>query len=168
MGRVYTGRVAAVNLPATNAFDVFELVAPSDACVVVHSIAFGQSGTGDYGDAQAEGLPIELIRGSGTYDNGNVGAGGTTPTPAPHSFGDPAFGGTLQASNTTVAVAGTGTLTTIRSEAFNVQAGYVYVPTPEERIVLSPSQGLIVRIPVGPADAIATTYASITFEEVGG
>ncbi len=165
MGRMYTGRVAAVNLPATNAFDVFELVAPADSVVVIHSIVFGQSGTADFGDAQAEGLPMELIRLSGSTTSGS---NGTTPTPAPHSFGDPAFGGTLEASNTTVAVVNTGVLTTIRSEAFNVQAGYQYLPTPEERIVLSPSQSLVVRIPVGPADAIATTYASITFEEVGG
>lgn len=165
MGRMYTGRVAAVNLPATNAFDVFELEAPADAVVVVHSIVFGQSGTADFGDAQAEGLPVELIRLSGTTTDGS---GGSTPTAAPHSFGDPAFGGVLKASNTTVATVNTGVLTTIRSEAFNVQAGYLYAPTPEERITLSPGQSLVVRIPVGPADAIATTYASVTFEEIGG
>jgi hypothetical protein len=162
---MYSGRVAAVNLPATNAFDVFELVAPADSTVVIHSIVFGQSGTADFGDAQAEGLPMELLRASGTTTSGS---GGSTPTPAPHSFGDPAFGGTLEASNTTVLVVNTGALTTIRSEAFNVQAGYQYLPTPEERIILSPSQSLVVRIPVGPADAIATTYATITFEECGG
>lgn len=165
MGRVYSGRVAAVNIPATNAFDVFELVAPADAIVEVLSIFVGQSGTGDHGDAQAESLPIELIRLSGSTTSGS---GGTTPTPAPHAFGDPAYGGTLEASNTTVAVVGTGVLTTIKSDTFNVQLGYAYTPTPEEIITLSPSQSLVVRIPVGPADAIPTSYATVTFREVGG
>jgi hypothetical protein len=163
MAHMYTASVSAVNLPATNAFDVFEVIAPATASVYIHSIVFGQSGTADFGDAQAEGLPIELRRHSGAS---TPGSGGTTPTARPHISGDTAFGGSVQASNTTVQAA--GTIVTIRAEAFNVQAGYLYAPTPEERILLSPSESLIVRIPVGPADAIATTYASVTFEQVGG
>jgi hypothetical protein len=165
MGRPYTGQVSAVTLPATNAFDVFELTAPSDACLVIHSIFVGQAGTADYGDAEAEGLTVQLKRASGSFTSGS---GGTTPTPAPHSFGDAATGATLEASNTTIAAVGTGALTVLRSETFNVQAGWYYTPTPEERIVLSPGQALVVSIPVGPADAFSALAASITFEEQGG
>lgn len=163
MGHMYTASFSAVNLPATNAMDVFELIAPATAAVAVHSIFIGQSGTGDFGDAQAEGLPVTLRRHSGAT---TPGSGGTTPTARPHINGATAFGGSVQANNTTVQAA--GTIVDVVAETFNVQAGWYYTPTPEERIILSPSESLIVKIPVGPLDAIATTYGRITFEQIGG
>lgn len=156
MGRMYSAAFDAVAVTAAQ--DLFEVVAPSDACVVIHAIVVGQDT--DAGDAQDEQLRIRLIRGHATS-----GSGGSSPTVAPLEFGDPAFGGTVEANNTTVA--STGTPVTMHSEPFNVRAGFVYRPTPEERITLSPSQRLVVNLPGAPADSL-TMSGTIVFEEIGG
>lgn len=154
MGRMYTASVGAVAVTAAQ--DFFELVAPSDAVVVIHSIYIGQYT--DAGDSEAEMLPVQINR------NTASGSGGSALTARPHEVGDAAFGGTVEANNTTQAG---GTETVLVQEAFNIQAGWFYKPTPEERIVLSPSGQIVVELPVAPTDSI-TMQGSITFEEIGG
>jgi hypothetical protein len=145
---------ANVSVAVTAAQDFFEVNAPSTGIVVVHRIFLGQSS--DAADAQAEMLRVQIERGGGT-----AGSGGTTPTAAPHCVGHAAFGGTVEANNTTQV----GTPTTIYEEAFNVQAGWFWVPTPEERIIIPPSGILVVAIPTAPTDSL-TMQGSITFEEI--
>jgi hypothetical protein len=159
MGRVYTAQFG--NVAATAAQDFFELLASATQIIIIHSIFVGQSS--DAGDAQAEMLRVQIKRASGTYTGGS---GGSTPTAAPHNFSDTAFSGTVEANNTTQATAGSGALTTILEETFNVQAGWYYTPTPEERIVLNPSQALVVSTPSTPADSL-TISGRITFEVLG-
>lgn len=154
MGRIYTASFGGVAVSAIQ--DLFEVNAPSDAAVVIHSATLGQSS--DYGDAAAEGLRVQISRAPTAS-----GSGGSAPTARPHSLGDAAFGGTVEANNTTQA---TGTVT-IHEDTFNIQAGWAYRPTPEERIVMSPSERLVVELPVAPTDVV-TMSGSITFEEIGG
>ncbi len=92
-----------------------------------------------------------------------AGSGGSVPTAVPHNVGDVAFGGTVEVNNTTQASAATP----IHEDTFNIQAGWFYRPTPEERIVISPSGILVVELPVAPADSI-TMSGTITFEAIGG
>ncbi len=153
MGRMYTAVFNDVAVTAIQ--DLFELNAPADAVVVLHSVTIGQSS--DAGDGQAEMLSVQISRCTGS------GSAGSTPTAQKHNVGDAAFGGTVEANNTTQGA----TATPIFSEAFNVQAGWFYRPTPEERIILSPSGRIVVELPVAPADAL-TMSGSITFEEIGG
>lgn len=155
MGRMYTASFGGVAVSVIQ--DLFELLAPADAVVVIHSIIIGQSS--DYGDSEAEGLRVQISRTDGTTS----GSGGSTPTARPHEKGDAAFGGTVEANNTTQATV----TTVIVEDTFNVQAGWQWRPTPEERITLSPSETVVVELPVAPADAI-TMSGSITFEEIGG
>lgn len=153
MGRVYVATFDQVAV--TVAQDLFELNAPADAAVIVHSVTITQES--DAGDAAAEMLPILLHRGS------TSGSGGSVPTPAPFSVGDPAFGGTVEANNTTQSTEGTN----LHAEGFNVQVGFYYMPPPEDRIVISPSGRLIVELQAAPADSL-TMNGSIVFEEIGG
>jgi len=153
MGRLYSASFDAVAVSAVQ--DLFEVSAPADAVVVVHSVWVGQ--TSDAGDAQAEMLRVTIERAA------TSGSLGTTPTARPLEVGDPAFGGVVEANNTTRA----GTLTLLQSLPFNVQAGLFYQPTPEERIVISPSGILVVGLPAAPADSL-TMSGTIIFEEVGG
>jgi hypothetical protein len=165
MGRKYTARVSGVTVPATNAFDVFELLAPSTSTVKIKEIVAGISGTADFGDAQAEGLDMQFLRGIGATS----GSGGSTPTPQPHETGDAAADVTVEASNTTVAVAGGGSLTAVRDEPWNVQMGFRYTPPDGLEFTLSPGERFVCRIPTGPSDELTTSFhASITFEETGG
>lgn len=160
MGRMYTAQVSAVAITAAQ--DLFEIAAPADAVVVVHNWTVFQ--TTDTGDAAEEILRIETVRGVGTVTSGS---GGTTPTAQPISDGDAAFGGTVEANNTTRLAAGTGTLETLGQYGWNVRIPYTHVYTPEERPVISPSNRWTLSLPAAPADSL-TTSAMVTFEEIGG
>jgi len=154
MGRVYTASFGGVSV--TGIQDLFEINAPSDSIVKIHSITVGQNT--DYGDSEAEGLRVQISRAPTAS-----GSGGSTPTARPHNEGDAAFGGTVETNNTTQA---TGTVV-IYEDTFNVQAGWAYRPTPEEMIIISPGGRLVVELPVAPTDSL-TMSGSITFEEIGG
>lgn len=159
MGMRYTTLFDGVAV--TVAQDFFELTVPSDAAVIIHEVHIGQ-GT-EEADAQAEMLRILLKRGIGATS----GSGGSTHTPAKLETGQAAAGSTVEINNTTAATAGGGSLTTFKADAFNVQIGWHYVPTPESRPVLSPSEILVVNLPDAPADSI-TFSGYIVFEEIGG
>lgn len=157
MGRLYSVPVSATSV--STAVDVFEVLASSSKPFFLHEVTIAQSS--DYGDAQAEGLTVYIKRATGSYTSGS---GGSTATPAKLSTNDAAAGPTAETCNTTQASAGTGALTTIRADAFNVQGGYQYLPTPETRIFYLPAEACVVSI-TAPSDAI-TLSATLVFEEL--
>ena len=142
--------------------DLFELLAPTDAAVVLISARFGQSS--DAGDAAAEMLPVEIIRGEGTVTSGSGGSAGTEE---PLESGAAAAGGVCEINNTTRMVVGTGSLHTMVADAFNIQVGYLYQPVPEERIAVSPGDRITVAIAAAPTDPI-TMSGTIVWDEIGG
>lgn len=150
MGRIYSATFEEVSV--TVAQDLFEINAPADAIVVIHGFEISQSS-----DTDSEMLNLLVHRG------GTSGSGGTTPTASPLEVGDAAFGGTVEANNTTPGTEGT----ILHSAAFNVLNGYIWVPTPECRPVLSPSGRLMVELQTAPADAL-TMSGTAYFEEIGG
>ncbi len=158
MGRMYTASVAATAV--TTAIDLAEIVPAAGRVVVLHGWDIFQ--TTDFGDAQDEGLGLLLKRGSSTSTSGS---GGSSPTPAPHETNAGAASSTVEMMNTTQAVAGGGTLTTLYTTGFNVRAGDRMVFTPEMRFVFGPSERLILAMTV-PADSI-TCNVSVVFEEIG-
>lgn len=166
MGRKYTAVLAAGTITNGNGdADLIQIVAPTDAIVRIHSIFVGQSS--DAGDAQAEMLRVQLRRGQGTFTQN----AGSAITPAKHEDSDGAATVTATGFSATPAVAGTGTLTTVVEETFNVQAGWYYTPTPEEQLILRPTistdlSALIVHIPSTVTDDLTIT-CRVTFEEVG-
>lgn len=160
MGRMYTAQVSAV--AATAAQDIFEILAPSDAAVIVHDWVVFQ--TSDVGDAAEELLRIECTRGVGAVTSGS---GGSTVTPQPISDGDPAFGGTVEGNNTTRMVVGSGSLDTLEQRPWNVRIQCERVYTPETRPVISPGNRWTLALPSAPADSLTMT-AMVTFEEIGG
>lgn len=158
MGRRYTIPFSAVAVSA--AVDVFEVLAAAGKPFVLREIVLAQSS--DYGDAQAEGLSVIIKRATGSYTSGS---GGSTPTPGKNT-NTPAAGFTPEANNTSQASAGSGALTTIRAEAFNVQGGYQFLPTPEQAMdayFFLPTEAVVVSI-TAPADAI-TLSGTMEVEE---
>lgn len=142
----------------TAAQDVFEIVAPSTSKLLIREVVLGQYT--DAGDAQAELLGVSIRRGYTTS-----GSGGSSATPvnlAGHS-GARAAAATAEVNNTTVAA--DGTVVTLRSEIWNVQAPYRYYPAPCEQIVVNASERFVVRI-TAPADSI-TMNGTLVFEEIG-
>ena len=152
---LYTAVFNAVAVTAQQ--DLFELNAPSTAIVVVHAVELSQST--ETGDAAEEGLNVLMKRGATTS-----GSGGSTPTATPLMAGDGAFGGTVEANNTTKATS--GTIVTLRADNWNIRAPFMWLPTPETRIVLAPSARFTVELATTPADSI-TVSGVLTFETVG-
>lgn len=151
MGRMYSAQFNGVAVTAQQ--DLFELNAPSTAGVVVHGVVLAQST--EVGDAAEEGLSILFKRGATTS-----GSGGTTPTAA-QLYASAAYAGTVEVNNTTKATA--GTIVTLHADVWNVRSQFIWIPTPEMRIVLAPSARFTVELATTPADSI-TMNGTIYFE----
>ena len=154
-GHVYT---ASVQIAAVTAIqDFFQLLAAAAVPIYIHSIRLGQDS--DQGDAQAEMLRVNLTRTDFTIN----GSGGTSPTSRPHSVASPVASTTVEANNTTLSTV----QTVLLEDVFNVQAGWLYQPPPEERIMIPAgvTNGFIVALPEAPDDPL-DMVGSITFEEV--
>jgi hypothetical protein len=142
--------------------DFFEVVAPADAVVVIHSYELHQETEAK--DAEEEQLLIVEKRGEGAVTSGS---GGASVTPVPLEKGDPAFGGTVERNNTTKLAAGSGAIKEILPQQWNVRQPLEKVFTPEQRRVISPSDTWGLELGTTPADSI-TISGQVTFEEIGG
>jgi hypothetical protein len=95
----------------------------------------------------------------------------TSTTPAPHSIGGPASGitgstsGAAASAGTDASAEGAGTVTTTIADAFNNLNGYLWVPTPEERILILPDIAFIVKLR-GTPTTLTGWNAYLTFTEV--
>jgi hypothetical protein len=157
MGRFYSVPFSATAVTA--AVDLFEVLAATGKPFVLHEVVVSQSS--DYGDTAAEGLSLLIKRATGAYTSGS---GGSTVTPAKHHTNDAAAGPTAEVCNTTQAASGSGALTTLRAEAFNVQGGFQYLPPPEERILFLAAEACVVSV-TAPADSL-TVSGTLVFEEL--
>lgn len=160
MGRRYTAEFE--NVAVSVAQDLFELVAPADAVVIVHGVYLHQSS--EVKDAEEEQLRIMIKRGEGSVTSGS---GGSTPTARPVEKGDAAFGGTVEANNTTKMAVGTGAIVNLYSLTWNVRMPFEKIFTPETRPVISPSDRITVELVAAPGDPV-TMNGTIEFEEIGG
>lgn len=160
MGRMYTVGFKAVAVTVQQ--DFFEILAPTDAIVVIHEFELSQST--EFGDAAEEQLQIVTNRGVGTVTSGS---GGSTATPQPIEDGDPAFGGTVEVNNTTKMVVGTGTLEELVTYNWNVRQERNKIFVPRTLPIISPGNRWTLELETTPADSI-TISGSVTFEEIGG
>lgn len=158
MPRAYT---AAVNISAafTAQIDFFELLAGTNKPLTLLSFEFGQ--TSEVGDAQEEMLTLILKRVTGAPTSGS---GGGTPTFQPLSPNNTAVAATLETGNTTKLTGGTSV--ELARFAWNVRAPLLYVPTPEERIVLDQATRLVLELATTPADSISTVQGRISIAEL--
>lgn len=145
------------DVAVTTIQDLFEINAPATGVVAIHDLHISQRS--DVGDAAEEILVIQLTRGYATS-----GSLGSTVTATPIHPADQAFGGTVEANNTTQA--STGTPVSLGSYTFNIRAGFDKVWTPETRPIIGPSGRLVVELPVAPADSL-TMSGTVTFETIG-
>ena len=72
-------------------------------------------------------------------------------------------GGTIEANNTTQSTEGNQ----LHAECFNIMAGLAIWWPPECRIVISPSDRLIIELQTAPADSL-TMSGTVYIEEIGG
>jgi hypothetical protein len=158
---IFTATIVAQAV--TLACDIFEITSPSTSRIRIREIRLGQYT--DFGDAAAEILSVQVIRG---HRVAGSNAGPTTVTPRNiHGWaGAPTDAASvIRAYDTGVATdTGSGAQVLI-SDAWNVQAGWWYYPPEEEMIILETSQRLVVRLSV-PADAL-TLNGTLVYEIIG-
>lgn len=151
--QVYTATFAAVGITAAQ--DVFELTCSANNRARIRAVYLNQYS--DFGDAAAEILSVQIIRGYTV--SGSVG--GTPPTPTPIVSGGPAAASAVEINNTTVA--NTGSAVVLVADAWNIAAGWAYTPPPAEQITVAASERIVVRI-TAPADSL-TTNGTLIWEE---
>lgn len=161
---IYTATFKAQAVTAAQ--DLFEVTAPSDKFVILRRVLLGQYT--DEGDAQAEMLSLELVRGNTT-----AGSGGSSVTPRMLADQNGPAADTAVARNNTTEAAD-GTEHSLWAESFNIMAGFSWptwapmqpmlaAPT-KALIVLNPSEIFCVRLLEAPADSI-TMNGTLEFEE---
>jgi hypothetical protein len=95
----------------------------------------------------------------------------TSTTPTPHWLNGPASaitGGTAGAESTAgtdASAEGAGTVTPVVYDGFNNVGGWVWVPTPDERIIVPPDTAVILKI-VGTPATLTSWSAGLTFMEL--
>ena len=95
----------------------------------------------------------------------------TSTTPTPHMLGGAASGisggtsGAAATAGTDASANAAGTKTPVIYDGFNNLNGWLWVPTPEERIIV-PVDTAIVLAMVGTATALGNWNAGITYEEL--
>lgn len=159
-GFLYTAVFKGVAVTAQQ--DFFEVKAPAAASVIIHGFTLSQET--EFGDAQEEQLRLTTNRGTGAVTSGS---GGTTPTATPILRTAPAFGGTVEANNTTKIAAGSGTLTTdLEVHNWNERVPYIFWYTPEARPVVIGGDYWTLELETTPADSV-TISGTIWFEVLG-
>ncbi len=159
MGRMYTAPVSIGSVSAS--IDIFELLAATGKPFALHGFELGQ--TTEVGDAQEEQLELLLKRAVGSVTSGS---GGGTTAFTPLVPNDTAAGITAETGNTTKLAVGTGTITNVARFAWNVRTPALYIPTPEQRIIVAAADRLVLELVSTPADAIGAIVGSITVEEL--
>jgi len=156
MGQIYTAPFESITVTALQ--DLFELIAPADAILEVIRWRITQEES-----ETSEQLGFATKQAVGAYTSGS---GGGTITPAKTMTGDPASGSTAERNNTTEAVAGSGSLTTLERYGENVLNGTEIIYLPEERPIVSPTDAFIIGLMVAPTSLEMSGV--IVWEEKGG
>lgn len=157
-GRIYS--VTFENVAATLAQDLFDIAPATNKICVLHGCWVTQNNR--KADAQEEFLRLKIIRGLAT-----VGSGGGTFTPVPKQAADAAAGFTARINDTTVAVVGGGTTDVLWAETFNDRAGWVWLPTPENRLICTAAQTrIVITMPSTPSASMSIS-GILLVEEIG-
>ena len=152
VGRMYS--VSFLDVAVVAAQDLINLTATASMALEVLRIEGSQRSLTAW-----EMKPIKLIRNLATV---TAGAGGTAPTPVKVNNGDAAATFTARVNDTT---AQTGTTSTILfASGFEFLNGYFKVFTPDERLVIAPSQGFAINLPTAPSASTLMSFSVLVRE----
>ena len=156
-GPIFTYPFSATALSTTGNTDLWCVTAPSAARLAIREIRLGQYS--DFGDAQAELLSLLYWTGSTAIGGGTAITGQnykryTGAATAASSVTGPS---TTLASTTSAAV--------VIADVWNVAAPYLYIPKPDERIILGIGQRFNLRIST-PNDPL-TLNGTLVLQDLG-
>lgn len=158
MAGVFTAPIA-ITSAFTAQIDIFELLSGSGHPIDLLGFEFGQ--ITEFGDAQEEVLQVILKRVTASPTSGS---GGGTSTPIATNPGGSATNATLETGNTTKLTGGTSV--ELARWAWQVRAGCLYVPTPDEIIRLDSATRFVLELATTPADSIGGIIGRISFAEL--
>jgi hypothetical protein len=162
MGRKYTvpWYSAAKTTGGDTTGDLIQITSASTKVIKIAAIHVEQHT--DYGDAQAEGIRLQLAR----FTTG--GGGGTAITPTPLSPGDAAAAGTYAGGSEATALTAAATLTPVIEGGMNLQSGWHWTPPPGYEWEIAPSAKMVLKIklPATLADAVDFEI-TLEVEELG-
>lgn len=159
MGRKYTIPIPRTAV-STGPIDLIQLVVPSNKVMILRQGRITQSS--DAGDAESEQIQITPYRGIGA----TIGSAGAAAVLRLHDPGDAAAAITATVFNTTVAIAGAGTLLDLFNEDENIHNGWYHAPPPDERYLFGGTDILVVRLEAAPDDPL-TIGGFVVVEELG-
>lgn len=149
LGRVYTAKLARTAVSA-GPRTLIELTAHTNRIVEVLRLEIGQS------ESETSTMEeVRLVRKSGAGT-------GTAHTPTPMIASDTAFGGTCRVDCTAE-----GTVSDeLYAIPFNILNGLLWVPTPEERIIVAGAGIFGIQLVEAPEASIDIS-ATLVFKEIG-
>ena len=150
-GLMYTASSPAGGFAQAAARELIQIGGNANCIAVIHSVRIGQFT--EFADAAAEALSLEWYRCT------TLGAG----TAAVEEPLQPAGAKDLSADCVVVVNAAVSTgLTILGADSINVQAGYLYLPTPDEQIVVPAvaTEGVCWQVSV-PNDSITWTVTMV-------
>lgn len=139
--RIYKVPFAGVSISAVQ--DLISIQSTSGGSFYLNELYLGQ-----ITQTSVELLRMSIKRFSGGY---SIGSGGSSVTPAKALFGDAAATATARSNDTTQTSGGTSV--TLPADVINLINGWQYLPAPEDRIKINPSQALVWSLDTAPAAA---------------
>jgi hypothetical protein len=152
--RLYSVSFSAVAVSAAQ--DLINVTATSGMALKVHYIELGQKTLTAW-----EAKEIVCRRMPATV---TAGSGGSSPTPRPFNPSDAAATFTAHANDTT-AMTTSGTAETILARDWEFLNGFFWMPAPEQRPIIKPSQGFAINLPTAPS-ASMTASGTVWVEEL--
>lgn len=152
--RLYS--VAFKDVAVTAAQDLFGLLSTANMAFKVHAIELGQRTLATW-----EAKNVRLTRMPATA---TVGSGGAAGTLKPLNPSDVAATVTARI-NDTVAQTTSGTATDIFAREWEFLNGFFWLPAPEQRPIIRPSEGLVLRLDTAPS-ASMTASGYMLIEEL--
>lgn len=152
--RLYTVSIDAVAVSAAQ--DLIGLLATASMAFKIHVIELGQKTLTTW-----EAKEIKLVRNPATA---TVGSGGSAATPRPLNPGDAAATVTARINDTTPQTTG-GTQAILMSRTWEFLNGFFWMPAPEDRPIIKPSEGAALKLPTGPSGSM-TVSGYMTIEEL--
>lgn len=144
-------------ITAAAAQDLLQITAGAAKVLKILAVHVEQSTK--YGDANAQGLRLQFIRGTG-------GGAGTAITPTPVSPSDGAMSGTVKGGNTAAALTALTPTVVLAEGGMNNQAGWHWTPPDTKAWEVAPSALVALKVVTAPT-ATTDFEINIEVEELG-
>jgi hypothetical protein len=145
-GRFYTVNITDVAVSAAQ--DLIGILATSGMAFKLWRVELGQRTLTSW-----EAKTIKIIRNPVTV---TAGSAGTSATPQKMNSGDAAATVTARINDTTPQSTN-GTASVLLQREWEFLNGFIWVPMPDERPVIAPSQGLAINLPTAPSASMTVS-----------